>query len=355
MTSNRETEVLLRLQRELAVDPAAFFQKLVDAALTLSKADSTGISLLNENAKRFIWPAVAGPFHVFLWEGTPSDFGPCGTVLERNATQLMLHPERYFTYLQAIQPALEEVLLVPFYIDGKAVGTIWAVIHGKERHFDREDKRLLESLCTFASSAYRTLARNGNLDTLLRKPDRHRCLIYSGAPSSHLPDIARSLIERLRGKHRCLYLNSPTMVAGMRSELSAQGVDPRREVERGALVLTSDQGHLVAGRFDVDRMVRLLQDGVKKALADGYVGLWAVGDMTWEFGNEDNLDKLLEYERSLEDFMHRTPALSGICLYHRDTLPAHAIETALKTHPSVYISSTLTHLNARYAPVLQEA
>lgn len=353
--TRQETETLLRLQRDLSADPASFFQKLADAALTLSNADSTGISLLNEDAKRFIWPAVAGPFQVYLWEGTPSDFGPCGTVLGRNATQLMLHPERHFTYLQPIQPALEEVLLVPFHIDGKAVGTIWAVIHDKKSHFDREDKRLLESLSTFASSAYRTLAQNGHLESLLRKPDRHRCLIYSGAPSSHLPDIARTLIQRLRAKHRCLYLNSPPMVAGMRSELSAQGIDPRKEMERGALVLSSDQGHLVDGKFNVERMVRLLHDSVKQALDDGYVGLWAAGDMTWEFGNEANLEKLLAYERSLEDFMHRTPALSGVCLYHRDTLPPHAIATALKTHPSLYISSTLTRLNSEYAPVFQEA
>lgn len=347
--TTKETQVLLRLQREVSVDPTGFFQQLVDAALTLSNADSTGISLLNERAKRFIWPAVAGPFQAYLWEGTPSDFGPCGTVLERNATQLMRHPERHFTYLQPIRPGLAEVLLVPFHIDGKAVGTIWAVIHEHGRHFDGEDKRLLESLSTFASSAYRTLAQNGLLEMMLQKPARHQCLIYSGAPSSHLPDIARTLIQRLKANHRCLYLNSPAMVAGMRSHLAAAGIDPRAQMERGALNLSSDQGHLIGGKFDVDRMIRLLRDSVQQALADGYVGLWAAGDMTWEFGSETNLDKLLEYERSLEEFMQGTPALSGICLYHRDTLPAHAIETALITHPTLFISATLSQLNSRYS------
>lgn len=347
--ATRETEVLLELQRQLSADPSGFFQSLVAAALELSSADSTGVSLLNETAKRFIWPAVAGPFQAYLWEGTPSDFGPCGTVLERNATQLMLHPERHFSYLQSIQPGLAEVLLVPFHIDGKAVGTIWAVIHERGRHFDGEDKRLLESLSTFASSAYRTLAQNGLLDPMLRKPDRHQCLIYAGAPSSHLPDIARTLVQRLKTGHRCLYLNSPAMVAGMRSQLAAAGLDPRAHVERGALILSSDQGHLLDGKFDVERMLRLLHDAVKQALVDGYAGLWAAGDMTWEFGSEANLDKLLHYERRLEEFMQTTPALSGICLYHRDTLPPHAIETALLTHPSVYVSATLSRLNSRYA------
>lgn len=139
------------------------------------------------------------------------------------------------------------------------------------------------------------------------------------------------------------------MVAGMNCHLAAEGLDLRSEAERGALILSSDRGHLVGGKFDVDRMILLLRDAVKQALDDGYVGLWAAGDMTWEFGSENNLTKLLQYERSLEEFMKSTPAMSGVCLYHRDTLPSHAIETALSTHPSLYISATLSRLNPRYA------
>jgi hypothetical protein len=52
-------------------------------------------------------------------------------------------------------------------MDGKPVGTIWAVIHEKDRHFDAEDRRLLENLSSFAASAYRVLVSNGALDAVL--------------------------------------------------------------------------------------------------------------------------------------------------------------------------------------------
>lgn len=156
-------------------------------------------------------------------------------------------------------------------------------------------------------------------------------------------------MERLKAGHRCLYLNSPAMVAGMRSHLAAEGLDTIAEVARGALILSSDQGHLVSGKFDIDRMLHLLEAAMKQAVTDGHVGLWAAGDMTWEFGNEGNLEKLLEYERRLDAFLQLHPTLSGICLYHRDTLPAHAIETALTTHPALYVNATLSQLNWRYA------
>lgn len=62
----RKTALLLSLMRDLALAPEAFFQKLVEAVLELSNAESSGISLLNEGAKAFVWPAVAGPFRVYL-------------------------------------------------------------------------------------------------------------------------------------------------------------------------------------------------------------------------------------------------------------------------------------------------
>ncbi len=164
-----ETAVLLKLHRELAVDPQSFFQKLVEAVLELSRPGSAGISLLKEVADCFVWPAVAGPLSRFVGDGTPRDFGPCGTVLDRDMTLLMAHPERHFSYLEPITPSLEEVLLVPFYVDGRAVGTIWAVSHIPSRKFDAEDRRLVESLSDFAASAYETLANADQLEPLLRR------------------------------------------------------------------------------------------------------------------------------------------------------------------------------------------
>ncbi len=165
---NRETRAINQLIAQLSESPQDFFQKLVDAALELSSANSTGISLLDKEENKFIWPAVAGGLQPYIGGGTPRDFGPCGTVLDRNAPVLFVHPERHFTYLKPITPPLEEVLLIPFHIDGQAVGTLWAVIHEPNRKFDTEDKRLLENLSTFAASAYQVLLNVGYLERILK-------------------------------------------------------------------------------------------------------------------------------------------------------------------------------------------
>ncbi|HWC17931.1 MAG TPA: PAS domain S-box protein, partial [Terriglobales bacterium] len=59
-----------------------------------------------------------------------------------------------YPYLMPVSPAAEECLLVPFYVNGKAVGTIWGIMHTDRRKFDAEDDRIMASLGKFASSAY---------------------------------------------------------------------------------------------------------------------------------------------------------------------------------------------------------
>ena len=156
-----ENAVLVSLAEEMAKSPGDIFHKLVEAVLKLCDAQSAGISLLDKGHKEFFWPAIAGQWKPYAGGGTPRDFGPCGTVLDRNTMLLFSHPERHFNYLAAAAPLIEECLLAPFYINGEAVGTIWAIAHDAEHPFDAEDARALESLSKFTSAAYKTLTDIG--------------------------------------------------------------------------------------------------------------------------------------------------------------------------------------------------
>jgi MEDS: MEthanogen/methylotroph, DcmR Sensory domain len=177
---------------------------------------------------------------------------------------------------------------------------------------------------------------------------QHQCLIYDGAPSRHLPAIAAVVREKLEQNYRCLYLNSLPMVAGMRSYLAATGVDVAHETAKASLVLSSDQSHLTGGHFDVERMMRTLEDALGLALHDGYAGLWATGDMSFEMGHEKDLKKLLAYEWRLEEFLREHPAMGGICQYHAGTLPREMLRHSLLVHPSLFVNETLSMVNPHY-------
>jgi len=153
----RENCALVALVCALADSPRTILQTLADTILDVIEADSSGISLLTTDGQRFYWPAIAGMWKPHIGAGTPRDFGPCGDVLDRNCTLLFKHFERRYPYFQPVTPLIEECLLVPFYVGGKAVGTIWAITHSDRRKFDAEDERVMGSLGKFASSAYQAL------------------------------------------------------------------------------------------------------------------------------------------------------------------------------------------------------
>jgi hypothetical protein len=94
----------------------------------------------------------------------------------------------------------------------------------------------------------------------------------------------------------------------------------------------------------------MLEQTLAQALRDGYAGLWATGDMSWEMGAEKNLTKLLEYERRLEAFLEEHAEIGGVCQYRMDTLPAEAVRHGQRTHRSVFINETLSILNEHYVP-----
>jgi signal transduction histidine kinase len=164
-----ENRALLALAKGLVASPERVLQDLVEIALILCGGHSSGVSLLEGGepgnvtaaGDHFRWHAVAGQWAPLIWNTiTPRDHGPCGTVLDRNTTLLFRNAHLYYTQFADVQPLLVEGLLVPFHVDGRAVGTVWVVAHDETRQFDGEDRRLLESLAAFAATAYQTRLRS---------------------------------------------------------------------------------------------------------------------------------------------------------------------------------------------------
>lgn len=184
----------------------------------------------------------------------------------------------------------------------------------------------------------------------MKRESRHQCLIYEGSPSEQLPVLAFMIKRKLNEGYRCLYMNSRPVVAGMQSYLAAIGIDVAHDIAKGRLVLSSEPAASADGDFDIDVMLQKLEDAVDLALNDGFKGLWASGDMSWELGPEKNFAKLMEYERRLEELFHQRRALFGICQYHRDTLPRHVMRQALLSHRAIFINETLSRVNPHYIP-----
>ncbi len=169
-----ENLALVALAQQIAGSPEDILQKLVEKTLELCKADSAGISILEEEGGRkiFRWHAIAGRYASHRWSTTPRNFSPCGTVLDRNTLMLFSRPGRHFTYLEEVLPPIVEALLVPLSVRGELVGTIWLMANDEQRKFETEDARVLENLAKFASAACQlSLASEAIRESDRRKDD----------------------------------------------------------------------------------------------------------------------------------------------------------------------------------------
>ena len=150
-----ENQALMALAQTLADAPDKILQRLAETALQLCRADTAGVSLLDEKdgAEVFRWEALAGVFSDRLNATMPRHASPCGTTIDRNATQLMYMAERAFPALKS-EPPVVEALLIPFHVGHKPIGTVWVVAHDERRKFDREDERIIKTLAQFASASW---------------------------------------------------------------------------------------------------------------------------------------------------------------------------------------------------------
>jgi len=259
----RENGALVALARALADSPRTILQKLTDTILDVLRSDSAGVSLLTRDAggERFYWPAISGQWKPHIGGGTPRDFSPCGDVLDRNTPLLFSHVERRYCYFQPVIPPVEEALLVPFYVSGKAGGTIWAVAHTDARKFDAEDQRLLSSLSEFASSAYQVLAsldERERVETALRRSQsrleslvekRTAALRHLSSDLMRLQDqerrrISRNLHDSLGQYLASVKMNLESLRPFVPSEQTVHLMDAQESVDK-CIVETRTISHLL--------------------------------------------------------------------------------------------------------------
>jgi len=195
-----EMSAFVALSNALAESPRTILQTIADTILSVTRCDSAGLSLLttDDGGKRFHWPAIAGRWKPHTGGGTPRNFGPSGDVLDRDTSLLFRHFERRYTYFQPVLPPVAEALLVPFYVEGRAVGTIWAIAHDERRKFDAEDERLLRSLGKFASSACQIVtALNAARFEMARREKAETALQLANARLENLIERRTAALRRL--------------------------------------------------------------------------------------------------------------------------------------------------------------
>jgi chemotaxis family two-component system sensor kinase Cph1 len=153
----------------------------------------------------------------------------------------------------------------------------------------------------------------------------------------------------LRRAERCLYIAYENSVPLVMSKLTEAGIPVVEAQARGALhILTKQQSYQKHGMFEPARMVDDLAAEVDRALADGFAGFRATGEMTWAGETPEALLQLREYEAKL----HRSfrSRLTGLCQYDETRFSPSLLSDMIRIHPKIIAKGRIITNRQQFAP-----
>ncbi len=162
----------------------------------------------------------------------------------------------------------------------------------------------------------------------------HLCAVYERR-DEQLAMVAPFVRSGLERGERCLYILGESTKDTLVASLRRGGIDVDATVSRDALHITGGpRSSLRNGVFVPGAMLRLLSDAAASAKASGFTALRVAGEMTWLLRREARIDRLLEYESRVNDFLPKHDMLA-LCQYHRPRFSPTIIRGVIQTHPQV--------------------
>lgn len=179
-------------------------------------------------------------------------------------------------------------------------------------------------------------------------PEHHLCFLYE-TEEEHRALLTPFLREGLERGEKVLYLVHAHTVESILAYLREEGLEIEPYLAQGQLsIATATSTYLRQRIFNPEAMIALVRTETERALAEGYVGLRATGEMTWALEEPGRARRLIEYEAKLNAFLPESKLL-GLCQYDRRRFSPLVILNVLYTHP-VVILGTRIYKNFYYLP-----
>jgi len=164
-------------------------------------------------------------------------------------------------------------------------------------------------------------------------PGDHCALIFQ-TRAEQFSWVCPYIASGLRRRERCLYIAYDNSVPHVLKKLAAVGVDISTAQSTGALrILTKEQSYQKHGMFEPLRMIDELAGEVERALADGFTGFRATGEMTWAGETPEALTQVREYEAKLHHSFG--PRLTGLCQYDETRFSPSLLSDMIRIHSKI--------------------
>ncbi|HVV15964.1 MAG TPA: MEDS domain-containing protein [Polyangia bacterium] len=166
---------------------------------------------------------------------------------------------------------------------------------------------------------------------------RHICLPFE-TDAEKQDAVASFVIEGLTQGKRCLFIGTPEELSDLRGPLEAAGICLARVLDRQRMIFrTCEEAYLDNGVFNPDAVLARIDQHVRDAVAGGFTGLHATGELVHVPADED-WQRIVQYEAQVNENFARLP-LTTLCRYPRAVVPAQRVQDVLRTHPVAIVRS----------------
>lgn len=165
----------------------------------------------------------------------------------------------------------------------------------------------------------------------------HACGLFSSREEEYAA-LAPFIQEAIENRERTIVLGGPDELGDHRGHMERHGIGVETAEEGGYLNLVDwNDAYLLDGRFDVERMLSMVDTLCGQAAEVGYPRGRFIGHMEWALLDRPGTDDVIEFECRVNDVLshHGHPA---VCVYDVTRFDAATIIDILRVHPLVIMN-----------------
>jgi signal transduction histidine kinase/ActR/RegA family two-component response regulator len=181
------------------------------------------------------------------------------------------------------------------------------------------------------------------------KPGDHVALIYK-TEEEHRSVMEPFVREGLERGQKVIYIADTHSPGAIRDLFRKGAFDVEPFLDCGQLVITGpEETYLRDGVFDPHGVLSLWREEVERAVAQGYTGLRATGEMSWALREPPGCEQLIDYEARVCEFCEDSQCLA-LCQYNQRHFGSDLLMDVLQTHRTIILGTELCH-NFYYFPL----
>ncbi|MFO7887395.1 MAG: MEDS domain-containing protein [Eubacteriales bacterium] len=185
----------------------------------------------------------------------------------------------------------------------------------------------------------------------LTKTGDHMVLLYDDKDVlTNVDAIASYITSRIIRNEKCFYISGDMNEEMILNKLKSS-IELEKVIEKGQLsILQKSDAYSKEGKFNPNKMIKLLKKLAIEAVEEGYSGFAITGEISWVLEYEDGFQRIMDYEYMLNDEIFGNYPVSAICRYNKNKFSSKMIKNIIEVHPIIIYKGKI-HENPFYTEI----